>query len=72
MNYSLAAESHTWWLPSAIAGTIGAVAIGAVLVLPSLGDTGTTNPGPPLPDRTCFMQQNPRHGVDQLPQPDCR
>ena len=71
-SYSLAAETHTWWLPSAIAGAIGAVAIGAVLVLPSLGHTGSTNPGPSLTNRTCFMEQNLRHGTDQLPQPVCK
>ena len=71
MNYSLAAESHTWWMPSAIAGAIGAVAIGAVLVLPNLGNTDVTNPGG-TPVHTCFMGQNVRNGGDPLPQPVCK
>jgi len=79
MNYALTAESHTWWLPSAIAGAIGAVAIGAVLILPTLGTPEVTNrPDAPAYSRGvnvddwCFSQQLPRHGAEQLPQPACR
>jgi len=73
MNYALTAESHTWWLPSAIAGAIGAVAIGAVLILPTLGQAGSVDNSPGgSPDRgTCVAERPARPGVEQLP-PACR
>lgn len=83
MNLSLAADSRSWWLPSAIAGVIGAVALGAILVLSLFGESDPVNLAPPDPGasvlsdhgdaRPCFMQRPPRpYGVDELPQPACR
>jgi len=73
-SFALAADSHSWWLPSAIAGAIGAVTLGAILILPTLGQAGPVdNPAGDSPDRgTCFAERPARHGVDQLPQPVCR
>ena len=30
-TFALTADSRSWWLPSAVAGAIGAVALGAIL-----------------------------------------
>ena len=71
-KYSLSADTRSWWLPSAIAGAIGAVALGAILVLPT---TGQSAPVPFVPgaERSCFMEPAPwNYGVDKKPQPDCR
>lgn len=73
-NLSLAADSRSWWLPSAIAGAIGAVALAAILILPTSGQPATVYeaPGPGL-GGPCFREPAPHnYGVDQLPQPDCR
>jgi hypothetical protein len=83
MKYSLTADSRSWWLPSAVAGAIGAVALGAILILPLAGESAPVNPAPDAPatsvpsgdgvGRTCFMQRPPRiYGVDDLPQPNCQ
>jgi hypothetical protein len=70
--FALSAESHTWWLPSAIAGAIGAVALGAILILPTLGQPATVHDAPDYPG-ACFREPAPHnYGVDQLPQPVCR
>ncbi len=80
MKYSLAADSRSWWLPSAVAGAIGAVALGAILILPLAGQPANTAPDAPgVSDpsddgvgRSCFVHRPPRnYGVDELPQPDC-
>lgn len=36
-RYSLASDSSRWWYPSAMAGTIGAAAVCAILVVPAAG-----------------------------------
>ena len=78
-SFALTADSRRWWLPSAAAGAIGAVALGAILILPTLGEAtapGNNAPGASVPGadngRTCFMQRPPRNQGDQLPQPACR
>ncbi len=78
-SLALSADTHTWWLPAAAAGAIGAVALGAILILPTLGETtapvnnapGASVPGADNGSR-CFMQRPPRNQGDQLPQPVCR
>jgi hypothetical protein len=81
MDYSLAAESRSWWLPSAVAGAIGTVTLGAILVLAFNGQTGNTAPEAPaisVPsdnsvERSCFMQRPQQHEGDfALPQPHCQ
>jgi hypothetical protein len=78
-SFALTADSHSWWLPSAIIGAIGATALGAILILPTLGETTApvnNAPGVSVPGadsgRTCFAQRPPRNHGDQLPQPACR
>jgi hypothetical protein len=77
-SFALAADSHSWWLPSAVVGAIGAVALGAILILPTIGEPDTVNNAPAVSvpgadlGRTCFMQRPPRNHGDQLPQPACR
>jgi len=80
MTYSLASDSRSWWLPSAIAGAIGAVALGAILILPRVAEpTAPVNnaPAASVPshdkvERFCFMHRPPRNYVDELPQPTCQ
>ena len=36
-RYSIASESDCWWVPTAIAGTIGAAAVSAIFVFPLIG-----------------------------------
>ena len=84
MNHlSLAAESRSWWLPSVVAGGVGAVALGAILILPTSGQPVPVKDRPDAPavsvpsdhgvGHTCFAQRGPRpYGVDELPQPVCR
>ena len=83
MNLSLAADSRSWWLPSAIVGTLAAVILGAILILPMIGNTAPVDDAPNAPavsvplDRralpTCFREYPQRHyGVDKRPQPGCR
>ncbi len=40
-RYSLASESDRWWVPTTIAGTIGAAAVTAILVAPVIGAPAT-------------------------------
>ena len=69
-NYSLDADSSRWWWPQAAAGVVGAVAITAILVVPSTGlrtspaETTQDMPSAPDPwfatvemdmDRPCFL-----------------
>jgi hypothetical protein len=80
-SFALASDSHSWWLPSAIIGAIGATALGAVLFLSNTGQPSplTDTPDAPavsVPDtgagRTCVAHRPPRNHGDQLPQPACR
>jgi hypothetical protein len=78
-SFALASDSHSWWLPSAIVGGLGAVALGAILVLPTIGGPAQVNNAPGTSvsthddvGRSCFMQRPPRNHGDQLPQPACR
>ena len=81
-NFSLAAESRSWWLPSVVAGGVGAVALGTILILPTSGQPAPVKDRPDAPavsvpsahgvGRTCFAERPPRYGVDQLPKPACR
>lgn len=36
-RYSLSSDSDRWWYPTAIAGTLGAAAVCAILVVPAAG-----------------------------------
>ena len=80
---SLAAEHRTWWLPTAIAGGIGTVALGAILVLPTGGQSDSEKDAPNAPGvsipfdggvaRTCHSLRPPRpYGVDDFAAPVCR
>ncbi len=80
---SLSADSRSWWLPSAVAGGLGTVALGAILILPTGGQSAPEKDAPDVPafsvpsDRgdgpACFAHRPPRpYGVDELPQPACR
>jgi hypothetical protein len=75
-NYALAADSRRWWLPSAVAGAIGAVALAVILILPTSGHpapetpdgSGASVPANPGVGHSCFMHRPPRvYGVDDLP-----
>ncbi len=77
-SFALTADSHSWWLPSAVAGAIGAIALGAILILPTLRETAApvnNAPAASIPGAdngsACFMQRVPRNQGDQLPQPVC-
>lgn len=83
MTNSLAADSRTWWLPSAFAGGIGAAAVAAILILPTSGHAVSPNNAPDAPPvsvrsdddsaHRCFMQRPPRiYGIDRLPQSPCQ
>ncbi len=50
-RYSLSSDSDRWWCPTAIAGTIAAAAVTAVLVVPLIGAQATPA-GTPLDDAT--------------------
>lgn len=41
-RYSLSSPSDRWWYPTAIAGTIGAAAVSAILLVPLIGAQATT------------------------------
>jgi len=79
-TFALTTDTHRWWLPAAIAGAIAVVVLGAILILPTLGDTTTpvnNAPGVSVPTgadnpRTCFQQRPQRSHGDQLPQSACR
>lgn len=82
-SLSLTANSRSWWLPSAVAGGIGAVALGAILILPTSGQPAPEKDAPAAPTvsvpanprvgRTCLAQRPPRpYGVEELPRPACR
>jgi hypothetical protein len=79
-KFSLSADSRTWWLPAAVAGGIGTVALGAILILPAGGQSATEKDVPAFSDPSdrgaglaCFAQRPPRpYGVEELPQPVCR
>lgn len=67
-RYSLSSDSGRWWCAPAIAGTIGAAAVSAILVVPVMGapavpiGTPADDPAPPvvtdsivLIDRPCYL-----------------
>ena len=67
-RYSITSDSDRWWVPTAIAGTIGAAAVTAILVVPLIGAQATpavtpldeaTVPGGAgssvLVDRPCYL-----------------
>jgi hypothetical protein len=46
-RYSLSSDSDRWWYPTAIAGTIGAAAVSAILIVPAIGAPATPVETPP-------------------------
>jgi len=81
-SFALSADSRNWWLPAAIAGAIGTAALGAILILPTNGQSVNNAPNAPAVSvpaddgagRSCFSfpQRPPRnYGADELPQPAC-
>lgn len=46
-RYSLSSESDRWWMPTAIAGTIGAAAVTAIFAVPVIGAQATPIEAPP-------------------------
>lgn len=84
-RYSLTSESDRWWLPTAIAGTIGAAAVSAIFVVPLLGaqaspveaPTGDSAvPGDPgsvtFVDRPCYLTRAGWNTPAGWEQPVCR
>jgi hypothetical protein len=79
-NFALASDSRSWWLPSALAGTVGVAVLGTILVLPTLGQAApvTIAPAGSVGSDTgsgpaCFMHRPARnHFVDEPPRPACR
>lgn len=80
---SLSSDSRSWWLPSAIVGGIGTVAVGAILILPTSGQSASDKDAPDAPavsvpsghavGHSCFAQRPPRpFGADEFPQPVCK
>ena len=77
---SLAGESRSWWLPSAVAGGIGTVALGAILILPTSGQSASERDAPAVSVPSghgvglpCSAQRAPRpYGVDEFPHAVCR
>ena len=84
-NYSLDADSSRWWRPQAAAGVVGAVAITAILVVPSTGlalPGETTQDVPSAPylwfatvdmdmDRPCFLTRRQWNVALDQPRPRC-
>ena len=77
-SFALTADSRRWWLPSAVAGAILAIALGAILILPTVRETAApvnNAPAASVPGAdngsACFMQRVPRNQGDQLPLPVC-
>lgn len=66
-RYSLSSDSDHWWYPTAVAGTICAAAVGAILVAPVVGAQATSSEAPSdsavpadtgavvLIERPCYM-----------------
>lgn len=61
-RYSFSSDSDRWWLPTAIAGTVGAAAVTAIFVVPLIGAQATSVGTPPdvsspviLIDRPCYL-----------------
>ena len=69
-RYSLSSDSDRWWVPAAIAGTIGAAAVSAILIVPVIGaqatPAGTPHDDPAMPggsgpvlviERPCYLSR---------------
>lgn len=80
-DYSLTSDSRRWWWPSAAAGTAGATAIVAILVLPAVVQAAAEPVAPAEPaytglvsdtgDHQCFLlRANWNEGLDGF-QPRC-
>lgn len=61
-RYSLSSDSDRWWYPTAIAGTISAAAVTAIIAVPMIGAQATPVESPPggsgpviLIDRPCYL-----------------
>lgn len=83
-RYSLSSDSDRWWLPSAIAGTIGAATVGAIIAVSVTGaqavpDWTPTNdaalPAVPdsvvLVDRPCYLARKGWNTPAGWEQPVC-
>jgi hypothetical protein len=77
-RYRLSADSDRWWHPTAIAGTVGAAAVGAILLVPLMGaqasqlQAPTHHPGPvTLVDRPCYLARAGWHARTGWQQPVC-
>ena len=57
-NYSLTSDSRRWWWPSAVAGTAGAAAIAAILVLPGAVQAAPEPSAPAEPTRSVFIDES--------------
>lgn len=84
-DYSIGSDSPRWWWPHAALGGVAAVAITAILALPTAGVAlpgGTTHdvapePAPwfapmdPQSDHQCFMTRLPWNAALDNPPPRC-
>lgn len=80
-SYSLTSDSRRWWWPSAVAGTAGAAAIAAILVLPGAVQAVPQPVTPAEPvgsvligdtyDRQCFLLRSSWNEALDGVQPRC-
>lgn len=77
-RYRLSSDSDRWWYPTAIAGTIAAAAVSAILLVPLIGaqaspiQAPTNHPGPLTPiDRPCYLTRAGWHTPTGWHQPVC-
>lgn len=84
-RYSLSSESDRWWMPTAIAGTIGAAAVTAIFAVPVIGAQATPIEAPPddsvvpggsgsvtLIERPCYLARAGWNTPAGWEQPVCR
>ena len=79
-SYSLASDSRRWWWPSAAAGTLGSVAVAAILVVPATGSVAHDRTQAPAPatsssgtvvERPCYLARPGWNTVRGWEQPVC-
>lgn len=79
-SYSLASDSRRWWWPSAAAGTLGSVAVAAILAVPATGSVAHDRTQAPAPvttgsgtvvERPCYLARPGWNTVRGWEQPVC-
>lgn len=80
-RYSLSSDSDRWWVPTAIAGTIGAAAVSAIFVVPVIGAQATPVEAPTddsgsrsvtIIERPCYLTRAGWNTPAGWEQPVCR